>query len=351
LQLLYAAAVRIADRTGENSADLFGLNVDVKQFAWNKPTTPILTAAKLGHHHVIEFLRLWGAVIPPEALIIAAGAGHANVVKQLLKYDVPLIPRALHDAVIEGHAECVDLLLQAHVRTNTPLDDDGDWRKRNFRAAMTHAVERGHVGVISKVFPPSSSPLSIFLSAVDEPEQLMSEWHQATRNREQWRKPSPGSHESSAPLAQQNESLSFDSNSRGLAEKDIWLGVMSIDAIAQPSTGRSLLSIACAAKRDDVVRCLLNAKATISQTDLHLAVSSGSVSIAQLLLTARADVCGRDEQGFTPLERAKQFGHMEMIEVVDQWCAILKNVQNGTLYFSQSSHSNSQTTTTSIRRS
>ena len=71
-----------------------------------------------------------------------------------------------------------------------------------------------------------------------------------------------------------------------------------------PSSGMSLLCIACECKKGDVARALLEAGAEPSASALQTAVAHECLGAVMALIKGGADVGGRDETGTTPLHNA-----------------------------------------------
>ncbi|MCB9492890.1 MAG: ankyrin repeat domain-containing protein [Epsilonproteobacteria bacterium] len=55
------------------------------------------------------------------------------------------------------------------------------------------------------------------------------------------------------------------------------------------------------------------------ETLLHLAASNGLVDIAELLLTAGADIYARDDSSRTPLDRAREKGHNDCVKFLEEY--------------------------------
>lgn len=94
-----------------------------------------------------------------------------------------------------------------------------------------------------------------------------------------------------------------------------------IDVNYRDGSSSSLLRVACVNGSENVALILLKKGAlVIGDTDLnrssllHLAALTGSVKLSEGLLEHGADICARDDDGFTPLMRACSVGHKKLAE-------------------------------------
>lgn len=94
------------------------------------------------------------------------------------------------------------------------------------------------------------------------------------------------------------------------------------EAQAQNNAGESALHLAVKSGDEKMVEFVLNElrlttnlRDAFGRTPLHWVAQSGNVSIAEVLLLARADIEAKDEMGVEPKIYAEMAGHRELVKI------------------------------------
>jgi ankyrin repeat protein len=325
----YLSALKNKDVTGVESSLLF--------FALEAPLnedkeTALHLAAKEGNPEIVELVvtemkRKGIGLDKPDnsgrtALSTAAELGHLATVEKLVNAGASLQAKdpdgetAFHRAAVFGHIPVVEFLLtkmkEQRIGVDTP-DDDG-------KTALHCAIEwTAGPAMVRKLLDEGADPRARTDSG-DTPLHLAA----SVENPEDIPAASVGNPDVDMP----------DVDMPHVEVVRILLNAEGINVNAKDNEEKTPLHRAAMSNNDRIVALLLDKGAALfavdkdGSTPLHLAADEGTLAAADTLLDVIADrepgrIDAPDHRNRTPLGRAAENGHADIVELLFQWDAIV----------------------------
>jgi ankyrin repeat protein len=278
--------------------------------------TALYLAAEYGHDEVVAALLAAHAAVDGRAkgsftpLDAAAGNGHVPVVKRLIAAGADVNARQLlgytplHSAADEGRADVARLLIEHGAIVDLPTDDGA--------TALHGAAIHSHDGVVrvltangADVNRKSKTTTALILALTSSEPDTVRTLIEAGANVNQQ---DPRGHSPlDAVIVERMRSDPFDERQRAADRQKMRLLIAAgADITVRGKTGATLLHTAAARDRDDLAEVLIESGADVDARDaarwtpLHVAAERRHSAVAELLLDNGADVNAR-AGGRTPL--------------------------------------------------
>jgi ankyrin repeat protein len=251
----------------------------------------------------------------------AANLGLMQFVEDALRDKVPINARArdgrtsLHIAAADGKTGIVELLLKA--KANPNIKDE------NGRIAVQLAAYEDHSDIVRRLVAGKSDVPDVFTSATagakDRLAALLKEKPESARLR---------NHQGINPLhvaAREGQAEAVSLLIDAGAEVNALDDHPADEYFRQYTNGWTPLHFAAMGGKSATAAILLNHGAKINAVDqrgkhtaLHLAAWVGNADLVTLLLARKADRDAKDEMNRTPLDLAREKGHLAAIKLLGQ---------------------------------